>query len=437
MQSLKMVALLERKKQGKSLDSDQIKYWIDGLVSEKIPDYQSSALLMAIRLRGMDFDETLALTQAMANSGKRLEFPDYQAVFDKHSTGGVGDKVTLILAPLLAACGLPVSMLSGRGLGHTGGTIDKFESLAGVSCRQSPEAMAAMLDQFGWANAQASEQIDPADRILYALRDVTATVDSNPLITASILSKKMAGGATHLCLDVKCGSAAFMRDRESAKELAGSLKTIGEMGGLKVSGFLTRMEEPLGHAIGNYLELLESVNYLRDLKSTPLMTLVETLGADMLVAGGKADDKASAIEAIRAAVGNGEGLERLEAYLRFTGGEPEAIKTLLAQNFSQLPRVEVPSAESGFIQRIDGLGLGEAMIDLGAGRKKREDAIDPHAGMVLNSHLGDSTGKGEPLGWLYGQRAEEVSPAFIEKIRAHFTIGEKAPAQSPIIIDSI
>ena len=432
-----MIDLLECKKRGNPLERSQIQYWVEGLVSQSIPDYQSAALLMAIRLQDMNFEETLALTRAMADSGDRIEYPGYRAVFDKHSTGGVGDKVTLILAPLLAACGLPVSMLSGRGLGHTGGTIDKFESLPGVSCKQSPEAMVAMLNEFGWANAQASEKIDPADRILYALRDVTATVDSIPLITASILSKKMAGGATHLCLDVKCGNAAFMQDRKSAKNLANSLKTIGEMGGLKVSGFLTRMEEPLGHAIGNYLELLESVAYLKELHMTPLMNLVETLGVDLLLAGDKYSDAESALKAIHDAVRSGEGLERLLAYLRFTGGETGAIDALIERNFADMPRKAVPATQAGFVQAIDGRGLGEALIDLGAGRAKREDAIDPGAGLVLNRHLGEPVSKGETLGWLYGQKALSVSETYIDQIRSRFTIGRTAPLPSDTILETL
>lgn len=433
----KMTDLLALKKEGSQLSPSQIEFWIQGMVSGAIPDYQTTALLMAIRLKGMTFHETLALTQAMAESGERLSFPSFQMVFDKHSTGGVGDKVTLILAPILAEAGLPISMLSGRGLGHTGGTIDKFESLEGVSCRQSPEAMRRMMATFGWANAQASESINPADRMLYALRDVTSTVDSIPLITASIISKKLAGGATHLCLDVKCGRAAFMQTIDEARNLAENLKIIGEMGGLKVSGFITRMEEPLGRAVGNYLELLESVHYLSEWKSTPLMQLVTTLGADMLMASGKASSISEAEGLMKSAVHSGKALDRLVAYLQFTGGKKSAIDQLLRTHFSQMAGRPLLATEEGYLTAVDGLALGDAMIHLGAGRKSREDQIDPKAGMVLEAQIGDIVKAGAPLGWLHGAQAESLDDAFLVKLRSCFKLGNVQKAPEPIILEEL
>lgn len=433
----KMTDLLERKKSGNALTEDQIRFWVKGLVQGTIPDYQTSALLMAIRLKGMTFPETLALTQAMAESGEQLHYPQYPMVFDKHSTGGVGDKVTLILAPLLAACGLPVSMLSGRGLGHTGGTIDKFESVEGAVCKQSPASMARMMDAFGWANAQASEAMNPADRKLYALRDVTATVDSIPLIVASIISKKLSGGATHLCLDVKCGGAAFMQTREAARDLAKNLKTIGEMGGLTISGFLTRMEEPLGYAIGNYLEVIESLAYLREWQETPLMDLVETLCVSMLISAGKVKDQQQASALLKKVLQSGEAYKRLVAYLSFIGATDAAMGTLEAASFETLPRTTLVASTSGFITRINGLGLGDAMIEIGAGRKQREDAIDPNAGLVLAKHVGDEVEKGEPLAWLYGEKAPKMTPDYFKKVRDCFLIEDQRSEQFPVIIEAL
>ncbi len=400
-----MLSLIERKKEGKSLDESMIRGWVTGIVDRTIPDYQTSALLMAIRLIGMDFEETLHLTQAMAESGDRLRFDGYPLLADKHSTGGVGDKVTLVLAPMVAACGLPVSMLSGRGLGFSGGTIDKFEALEGVSCLRDGREMQAMLDQVGWANAQASQSIAPADRILYALRDVTGTVDSIPLITASILSKKLSGGTTHLCLDVKAGKAAFMQDLTAGRALAENLRRIGEMGGLKITGFVTRMEEPLGHAIGNYLELMESVAYLRQPPTTPLMALCFALAERMLTSTGLCADSSAARLRLQQALAEGAALEKLLAYLRFNGAHAEAVEGLLAARYDQFPRRAIRAPHAGHVTAIDGRALGVLGVRLGAGRQKADDLIDPMAGFLLAAQVGDQVAAGDALIWAYGDKA--------------------------------
>jgi len=429
-------SLIEKKKRRLTLDEAEIRYWVGGLTGGDIPDYQTAAMLMAIWFNGMSFEETLALTNAMTDSGDRLRFEGYAALADKHSTGGVGDKVTLILGPLMAACGLPTTMLSGRGLGFTGGTIDKFESLPGVSCDLDNAAMQRMLDRIGWANAQASERIAPADRRLYSLRDVTATIDSIPLITASILSKKIAGGATHLCLDVKCGRSAFMQDLDSARSLARHLKTIGEMGGLSITGVVSRMDEPLGHAVGNYLELLEAVRYLKEERPTPLMALVLALGEKMLIKGGRVADAETARAAMRQALTGGVALEKLTAYLAAAGGESAAIERLVSADFDDFERTAILAGAGGAVAAIDGRGLGEFLIEIGAGRIRRKDRLDPMAGLVLNKQVGDCVEKGEPLGWLYGAKAAAAAEKAQRAVGEFFRVQAEPEPLRPLVIET-
>jgi len=435
--SFNPIPLIETKKRGGVLSDAEIRAWIEAVTVGEIRDYQSSALLMAILIRGMSFEETLALTNAMTESGDRLSFPAYPVLLDKHSTGGIGDKVTPILAPLVAACGAPVTMLSGRGLGFSGGTIDKLESVAGVSCAHDQASMSEMLDRFGWANAEASTAIAPADRVLYRLRDVTGTVDSIPLITASILSKKMAGGASHLCMDVKCGSAAFMTRLEDATALAESLKRIGEGGGLSVSGHITRMEEPLGRAIGNYLEMMESVAYLRSLPETPLAELVLALGRKMLVRGGFADSGDAAHTRLREAVASGEALGKLEAYLSYCGASDEAIRALLDARFEEIPRRAIRAEASGFVTAISGRLIGYEVAALGAGRVRSDDAIDPLAGLLLEAHLGDRVEAEEVLAWVYGGEGGAGSPEGDARIRGAFSLSDTPPdPEGSIVLSS-
>jgi len=434
MSALNMVKLIEKKKTGQELSGLEIEAWIQGVTNGSVPDYQSAALLMAIRLKGMNFDETLALTNAMTHSGDSLQFSQ-KVLADKHSTGGIGDKVTIVLAPLMAACGVPVTMLSGRGLGFTGGTIDKFEALSGVSCEVDNVQMQAMIDRFGWANAQASERIAPADRVLYALRDVTGTVDSIPLITASILSKKLAGGASHLCLDVKCGQSAFMTDLKEARDLANNLKKIGTMGGLEIKCLITRMEEPLGHAVGNYLELLESVHYLGKNIDTPLMTLILTLGETMLTQTGLASGKTQAREMMKKALANGSALDKLRDYLSFTGARDQDIDLLFQQEFDQFPRRAIMANKAGYVSGVNGRGLGELLVGLGAGRRKHDDTIDPMAGVLLARHLGDTVEEGDVLAWVYGHQKEGSD---LEEQMNHIYRVQSEPVPVPnIILDLI
>lgn len=429
-----ILEILETKKRGGVLTEEQIRFWIDGVAKELIPLYQTTALLMAIRLNGMSFEEAAALTTAMVDSGERLTFSGYPVICDKHSTGGIGDKVTLILAPLVAACGLPVTMLSGRGLGHTGGTIDKLEALQGVGTTWTRDQMQAMIDTFGWTNARASQSIVPADRILYALRDVTATVDSVPLITASVLSKKIAGGANHLVLDVKCGSGAFMQDLEQAGDLAHHLKEIGQLAGLKVFGFITRMEEPLGHAVGNYPELWESVQYLKKRQYTPLEDLVFRLGEAMLINAGLFSAQSSARDAMIRALESGEGLRRLEAYLDYCGADASALNTLLKQDLTQEAVVEIRAPRSGRITAIAGRRIGEFMVDLGAGRLRSEDDVDPTAGFIFAKHVGDEVAEGDLLLRVYGSKAKGLESRMVDLLPRFVEIGDEVPTDTDLIL---
>ncbi|PIE02533.1 MAG: thymidine phosphorylase [Acidobacteria bacterium] len=414
-----MLKLIETKKKGEDLSQADIEYWIEGAVAGRIPDYQSAALLMAIRLMGMTTEEIRYLTMAMLHSGDQLHFDGYSQILDKHSTGGVGDKVTLVLAPLMAACGVPVAMLSGRGLGFTGGTIDKFESIKGVKCSFSREEMQCILNEAGWTNSMPTRDLVPADRLLYALRDVTSTVDSIPLITASIMSKKLAGGATDLCLDVKCGQAAFMRTQHEAQALYRSLKQVGDCCGLKVKGIISRMDEPLGRAVGNYVEVLESVQLLKQHSTLPLMGLIEDLGEVMLSMARPELTSAQARELMERRIEDGSALAAFYRYLRLSGAEDQVISELDQMTYEKLAYSPILAEKSGQVTAISGRAIAESARDLGAGRLKKEDAIDPMAGILLNKVVGQKVNAGEILAWC---SSEKLSLETESRIRAAFKV---------------
>jgi len=423
-----MLDLIEAKKRGRALSQNQIEGWIQGVVEESIPTYQTAALLMAIRLNGMTAEETGHLTMAMFQSGDKLEFKGFSKILDKHSTGGVGDKVTLILAPLVAACGVPVAMLSGRGLGFSGGTIDKFEAIEGVNCSLSMEDMQRNLEQIGWTNSMPTRNLAPADRIIYALRDVTATVDSLPLITASIMSKKLAGGASDLCLDVKCGQAAFMPDLEQARNLYHSLKENGERCGLRVSGLISRMEEPLGFTVGNYLEVIESLAILQGQMNSSLTELIMDLSRLMLQMAKPQLTDEMAREQLQNALADGSAKDYFFKYLSACGARDGALKKLETASFASWPYQSVVAQHSGVVTAISGRSIAEAARDLGAGRHKTDDVIDPYAGVVLRVSLGDEVVAGQELAWVYGAKTNST---LRDQIRASFSIDEtRDPASS-------
>ena len=399
---MRMYDLIYRKKTGGELAPEQIRGWVEGVTAGSVPLEQSAALLMAICWRGMSTAETLALTLAMRDSGARLDLSSIPGIkVDKHSTGGVGDKTTLILGPIVAACGVPCAMFSGRGLGHTGGTVDKFSAIPGLRVELSEDDFLRSLRETGFANSAQTAAIAPADRRLYALRDVTATVESIPLITASIMSKKLAGGAEALVLDVKCGSAAFMKTREEAEALARSMVEVGKAHGMRIKALLTRMEEPLGWAIGNALEVMESMEILRgEGGDSALAQLSFRLAEEMLLVGGGAKDAAEARAKVAEVVRSGKALATLKRFVALNGGDAEAL-----EDFSRLPqaaREEVVRADrDGFVTAIDGRALGLAAMELGAGRKDLTDQLDLGVGIQVHVRVGSRVRRGDPLATLH------------------------------------
>ncbi len=351
---MRAVDVIMKKRNGGALDRDEIRFFVDGVTAGTLPDYQASALLMAILLRGMNADETAWLTNAMVHSGVRVDLRDIPGVkVDKHSTGGVGDKTSLILAPLAAACGVPVPMMSGRGLGHTGGTLDKLESIPGFRVDLSLEEMKAALARTRCAMIGQTSQIAPADKRLYALRDVTATVESIPLISASIMSKKIAEGIDALVLDVKTGSGAFMKTEADSRRLAESLVSIGNASGVKTEAVITAMDSPLGRAVGNALEVVECLDVLKGGGPQDLVDVSVELASRMLVLGQVADDIGDAEQQVRRAIRSGAGLERFRQIIENQGGDPRVV-----DDYARMPSVPgrhlVPADRRGYVTQLDG-----------------------------------------------------------------------------------
>lgn len=402
--TVRMYDLIHAKKMGGTLAADQIRAWVRGVVDGSVPPEQSAALLMAICWRGMDTEETLALTLAMRDSGDRVDLSAIPGIkVDKHSTGGVGDKTTLIIGPVVAACGVPCAMFSGRGLGHTGGTVDKYSAIQGLRVELEPEAFRESLQATGFANSAQTGDICPADRRLYALRDITATVESIPLITASIMSKKLAGGADALVLDVKCGGGAFMRTLDEAQLLARSMVDVGRAHGMRIKALLTRMEEPLGWAIGNALEVMESVEILKGQHHEGVLAQMSfRLAAEMLVLGGVADALGSALEQVERVVHSGEAMERFRAWVCQNGGDVRCL-----DDFSCLPqagqRLEIRSDRSGWIEALDGRALGILAMELGAGRRAQGDVLDLGVGLRVHRTVGERVEVGDPLMTVYAK----------------------------------
>jgi pyrimidine-nucleoside phosphorylase len=396
-----MYDLIYTKKMGGALSDDQIAFWVKGVAAGQVPDEQSAALLMAICWQGMDVRETLALTLSMRDSGHRVDLSGVPGVkVDKHSTGGVGDKTTLILGPIVASCGVPCAMFSGRGLGHTGGTVDKYAAIPGLRVELDPEQFRASLLATGFANSAQTGDICPADRKLYALRDVTATVESIPLITASIMSKKLAGGCDALVLDVKCGTGAFMKTPEQARALAQSMVAVGQAHGMRVKALVTRMAEPLGWAIGNALEVMEAVEILKGGAGSDLARMSLRLAAEMLILGGAAGSLSQAEALVDAAVTSGRAMATFRAWVAHNGGDPAAL-----DDFSLLPgsrrTVAVTAPDAGFVQAMDSRALGLLAMELGAGRRSRNDQLDLGVGIRVEVQVGQWVDAGQKLLTLY------------------------------------
>jgi len=426
--------LIAKKRDGGEHTPEEIACLVRAVVEGAMPDYQTAAWLMAAYLRGLTADETLALTLAMRDSGETLRLDDVPGVkLDKHSTGGVGDKTTLVVIPLLAAAGVPMLKMSGRGLGHTGGTVDKLESIPGFRTDLSVEEAKAQVKRIGAALIGQSPALVPADKKLYALRDVTATIESIPLIAASILSKKLAGGADVVLLDVKVGRGAFMKTRERAEELARALVEIGTGAGVRTVAALTAMEEPLGYAVGNALEVAEACAALtgRGRVDARFRDLCLTLAARGLVLAGRATDDAAARVLLEALIGSGAAAEKFEALIAAQGGDPAVVRW--PERLPAAPTVRRVRAQAeGYVQAIDAEAVGKLAMEMGAGRARKEDTIDPAVGVVLLKKTGDAVESGDALADLH-LRTEEGAERFEEALRAACAIAPAAPTSQPIV----
>lgn len=425
--------IITRKRDGKQLSKDEINHIIQGFTDGTIPDYQMAAFLMAVFFRGMDDDETRALTEAMLYSGQVVDLSHIDGIkVDKHSTGGVGDKVSIILAPIVAAAGIPVPMISGRGLGHTGGTLDKLESIPGFRVDFSLKEYARMVEHVGTCLIGQTPQIVPADKKMYALRDVTATVQSIPLITSSIMSKKLAEGIDALVLDVKTGRGAFMQSFEDSELLARKLIAVGEKFGKPTVAYMTRMDQPLGFAVGNWLEILECRDALLGYGPADLMEVTHQLCGAMIYLGKKAASIDEGIRISQEMIESGRAWEKFLEIIRAQGGDPKYLEEpRLYPAASHITEISAP--QDGFISSIDALEAGLAAIALGAGRQKTDDAIDPKAGIVFNLKCGDSVKKGEALFTLHTDRPgalEDITRRLLKAI----TFSKQAPPEQPLIV---
>ncbi len=415
---MRMVDLIENKKRGQALTNEEIDWMISGYVQGDIPDYQMSAMLMAICFQGMTEEETVHLTIAMRDSGDKVDLSAIPGIkVDKHSTGGVGDKTTLIVAPIVAACGGRVAKMSGRGLGHTGGTIDKLESIPGFQTALNRDEFFRVVKTAGLAVIGQTGNMVPADKKLYALRDVTATVDCIPLIASSIMSKKLAAGSDAILLDVKTGSGAFMKTPEQAEKLAELMVKIGHMAGRRTEAVITNMDIPLGHAVGNALEVREAIQVLRGEGPADLGEVCRTLASRMLVLGGCAEEE-NAREKVETAVQSGAALRALASMVREQGGdssvitEPERLKIAPVAH-------ELRSEQTGYLAHMDTEGIGLSSMLLGAGRSKKEDSLDYGAGIVLMKKTGEYVKEGEVLATLYTSDENKIPAActrFLESL---------------------
>lgn len=429
---MRMSDLIGKKRDGGELTAAEIRWMIDGYTRGEIPDYQMSAMCMAIFFRDMTVEETYELTMAMLNSGDRVDLSGVAGVkADKHSTGGVGDKTSLVLCPMMAACGVKMAKLSGRGLGHTGGTIDKLESFAGFSTAMSREEFLRSVEENGFAIAGQTAELVPADKKLYALRDVTATVASRPLIVSSILSKKLAAGADVIVLDVKCGSGSFMETEEAAFGLARLLVEVGQRAGKRVIAVVTDMDEPLGNAVGNALEVKEALSALKGNYTGDLTELCLTLGSQILIAAGEAADEAQARARLQGAIDDGSALRCFERFIAAQGGNPAAVR-----EESLLPQApvmrEVPAPKPGFVAAVNARGVGLVSMHLGGGRAEKDDEIDLSVGVVLHKKVGDMVAAGESLGVIHARTeadADEAAALFA----ACYTITDAPVTRTPFI----
>lgn len=432
--------VIRKKRDGISLSREEIDFFIEGVTNGRIADYQVSALLMAIYLNGMNDAEQQALTEAMLNSGNILDFTDIpKPKADKHSTGGVGDKTSIIIAPLVAACGVCVPMISGRGLGHTGGTLDKLESIPGYRVALTTSEFKEVLDKVGYAMAGQTAEIAPADKKMYALRDATATVEAIPLIVASIISKKGAAGLDAMIIDVKVGNGAFMREEDRARALAHALVSTGNSCGIKTRALLTDMNQPLGGAVGNSLEIEECINILRgeaNEAATPVLELSLELSAHMLMLANVDKTIEAARQRLQGVLDSGKALECLQSNVEAQGGDPRVCDA--PGDFLPLvsETVKVESPRSGFITKVDTTEIGHAIAAIGGGRVRIEDTVDPTVGFTSELKLGDQVRAGEAIGTVYCADAAAAAEA-ARRIQAAYHVSDEPPAELKLVKEII
>lgn len=419
---MRMVDIIAKKRDNQPLTKQEIDFFVEGYTNDEIPDYQISSIMMAIFFNDMNEEERADLTMAMVNSGDQIDLSEIEGVkVDKHSTGGVGDTTTLVLAPLVAALDVPVAKMSGRGLGHTGGTIDKLEAVEGFHVEITEQEFIDIVNRDKVAVIGQSGNLTPADKKLYALRDVTATVNSIPLIASSIMSKKIAAGADAIVLDVKVGDGAFMKTTEDATELASAMVSIGNNVGRNTMAIISSMEEPLGRAIGNALEVKEAVETLKGQGPEDLTELSLELGSQMVVLGGKAETLEEARTKLQEVIDDGSALEKFKVFLKNQGGDASMVDDL-----SKLPQAEytfeVEAEKSGFVEKIGSEAMGVASSMLGAGRQTKDDVIDLAVGLMLNKKVGDSVETGDSLVTIYSN-TEDVE-AVKQKVLENYKIGD-------------
>ena len=433
---MRMYDLILKKKQGGELSTDEIRYMIEGFTEGSIPDYQMSAMTMAICFRGMTPRETVDLTLAMRDSGDVLDLSGIKGIkVDKHSTGGVGDKTSLALTPIIAALGVPVAKMSGRGLGHTGGTIDKLECFDGFTTALSEEQFAGNVNTIGIAIAGQTANLAPADKKLYALRDVTATVDQMSLIASSIMSKKLASGSDAIVLDVKTGNGAFMKKLEDSRALAKEMVSIGTMAGKKTVAVITDMDQPLGRAVGNSLEVREAIDTLRGEGPADFKEVVFALGSQMLMLAGRAADEKEARALMEGVIEDGSALDKFAQFVRAQGGDAAPV-----YDTSLLPvagkTLEVTAKESGYVHRILAEDIGIACMTLGGGRETKESAIVLSVGIILEKKNGNAVSAGEVLATIYGNDDAKMQAAY-EKIAHAYEIAKEPAAFVPVVREYI
>lgn len=426
------VELIIKKRDGKKLSRNEIKYFVESYLAKKIPEYQMSSMLMAIFQQNMQPDEVQTLTEIYIESGEKINFPKSEHTIDKHSTGGVGDKISIVLAPIVAACGGKIPMISGRGLGHTGGTLDKLESIPGFRTDFSEKDFKKIIQKTGFSIISQSKKLVPADRRIYALRDVTGTVESLPLITASIMSKKIAEGAQNLVIDLKVGNGAFIKDLQTADQLADLLIKTGNKLGQTVSVIYTNMNSPLGYYIGNALEIKECIEYLQGKKADDIHQITKTLAVEMLLLSQNAQNKAEAEEKVENSIKNGSALKYFKKFIKAQAGDPN-----VCDDISLLPtaKYEIPitSDKAGWIKSINSQAIGYALIDINAGRKNLESKLNYATGAYLPKKIGDKIGREEKLGTVYCDN-KDMGKIVCDKILASYKLQSNKVTKEKVIL---